>query len=990
MVDSRGLKMGEKKVVYITGPPGSGKTDYLYKNLKEIIKSKKAKPEEILFFTFNDKIAEELKEKIIKWTEEGFAELWINSFSSFCKKILRDNYYQLSALPQKTFLGPNFQIIGGMEERLVLKRILEETSLNLKFYAKAKSSVFFINEMVNFVDLMKQNLHKLERLKDEGGKFAELEKIFYKYNTQLHKSDYLDLRDLTLQTIDLFKGRKDVFETYKNKFKYVLVDDFEDIDYQQFRLLQILADEKSNLIIAGNVSESIFSFRGARPEEIKKKFIQQFNPQVINISSKPNISPVEILPYKFDTGKEESFFIARRIYKLIREKNKKGEALCYKDFLVLSRDIGKEVDSLVNALSFYRIPCTVLGGTGFFKQPAIISLISVLQVIYKFKKKTLSNFHIIWALTTLNFCIDKVDMERLVTLSEKKNKNLLEIFGELKNSSFPYLKTRTRDILAEFVEKIKEFQQSKTEKSLEEILYKIYLDFGFLLQSRDDKKIAGQLNYFNEIIKKYQRIENRFSGKKLDFDKFMENLQGLMSSYGRELGVQLEEEEDAVKIMTVQQAKGKFFKVVFVTGLVEGKFPRQYKEDILLNNKEKEFLGLKPLIKSVEYIKEEEKIFQVALSRARNMLYLTCAKRYDSQREQEISGLLLDFLEKEGKNFLSVDEGILTYDDLLGLLLRDGPNMELEECLKKDKNKFLFYQWIKEKYSLANLYDKVELPQNFYFTPSKIKTYLDCPAKFFFRYCLNIFSPPQPALFLGIVIHHILELFHKEYVTPAQLQDKAIARNLDGIVRKVWREEAKNFETKFEKKIYEQEIYNILARYLKLEKTRTFLKTSKCEVPFEWETEGFHFRGRIDRIDIKEDYSCELIDYKTTKTFAYQGDTLWDKWIKGKTDFQPVIYLLGAKGIVEDKVCSFSIYWLKKKTGNDFKTTLRILTDGEREPDKNKKQIKCLSTSELEEAKESLLQISREIMEGEYKPKQGFNTCKNCDFRWLCESWGPG
>ncbi|MCK5534991.1 UvrD-helicase domain-containing protein, partial [bacterium] len=395
--------MGENKVVYITGPPGSGKTDYLYKNLKEIIKSKKAKPEEILFFTFNDKIAEEVKERLIKWTEEGFAELWINSFSSFCKKILRDNYYQLSTLPQKTFLGPNFQIIGGMEEKLVLKRLLEETSLNLKFYAKAKSSVFFINEMVNFVDLIKQNLHKLKRLKEEGGKFAELEKIFYKYNTQLHKSDYLDLRDLTLQTIDLFKGRKDVFETYRKKFKYVLVDDFEDIDYQQFRLLQIFAEDKSDLIVAGNVKESIFSFRGARPEEIKKKFIQQFNPQIITITPKANVSSAKILPYKFDTGKEESFFIARRIYKLIREKNKKGETLYYKDFLILSRDIGKETDSLVNALSFYRIPCIVLGGTGFFKQPLIISLISVLQVIDKFKKKNLSNFHVIWALTTLNF-----------------------------------------------------------------------------------------------------------------------------------------------------------------------------------------------------------------------------------------------------------------------------------------------------------------------------------------------------------------------------------------------------------------------------------------------------------------------------------------------------------------------------------------------------------------------------------------------------------
>ena len=978
--------MEGKGIFYITGPPGTGKTKYLYKKLEEIIKEKKAKPDEILFFVFNDKEILEIKEKIVCWTKEGFTELWINSFPSFCKKVLRENYYQLSTLPQKAFLSPNFQIIGGMEEKLVLKKVLESPSLKLQYYTKSKTSVSFINEVVNFIDLMKQNLHKLKSLKEQGGKFADLAKIFWKYNAKLRDNDYLDLRDVTLQTIDLFEGRDTVFKIYRNKFKYILVDDFEDIDYQQFRLFRILCEGKSNIFVSGNTQESIFQFRGARPEEIKDRFFQEFKPQVINLS---NYDPPhsEVLPFKFDTSIQESFFIARKIYELVRGKNEKGkDSLQYKDFLILSRQIGEEIDNLVNALLFYQIPYTVVGGVGFM-QPLIITLIAVLHIIDKFGKTNLSNFHIIRALTAPAFSIDRVDMERLVTLSERKNKSLLGIIKQVKFSPLPYLKSQTQNILSKFIKKIEEFQEIKEKRTLQFLLHKVYIDFGFLKQGISDRKVARQLTYFNEILRKYQRIENQFSGKDLDFNKFMDNLDKLLSSYGRELGIQLEEEEDEVKIMTVQQAKGKFFKVVFVIGLVEGRFPREFREDILLNNKEKQFLQLRPLMDSVKYMEEEKKIFQVAISRAKDMLYLTCAKKYKLGKEMEPSSLLVEFLKRKDKSFLKVEEKVLTYDDLTSFLLRNREFLKLEEYLKREKAKFSFYLLIKDKYSPSNLCNKVELPKGFCLTPSKIKAYLDCPSKFFFQYCLNIWSPPQPALLFGRLIHRVLEIFHNEYVTQEQMQGKEVLGKLNKILQEVWKEERNSFETNFERNVYQWEIFNILTRYLNLEKKRkSFLKVLKCERPLEWEIEGIKFKGRIDRIDMRKDSSWEIVDYKTTRSFIYQGDSLWKKWIEEQTDFQPVIYLLGARDFINSKICSFSIYWLRKDVGNDFKTTLEMLLTKEKMSiSQDKKQIKYLTLSEMEEARNNLLSISKDILCGFFPPTQDYNTCGRCNFGWLCD-----
>jgi len=967
----------------LLGRAGSGKTEVLKRRIENFISSGIAPPERILVFTDQEEMVGALRPHL----QPGYGEFWVNSFTAFCKRVLRQNYNRVPGI------YPNFQVLDGLEERLVLSKILK--SLKLNYYGKVQHTSGFLDEVVDFIDLLK--LNPQVSLADYG-KFGDLKRIYRRYQDYLHKENRLDFRDLVLKTIQLFKSHRDVLKNYRERFSYILLDDFQNIDLNQYELFSLLASKKQEVLFSGNEEEGVFRFRGALPQEVKKKFLTEFEPDIISLSEIVTSFPKTTL-VKCGSESEEALFIARKVYGLTRQ------GYHYRDIAILCRGVSREIKNLEDALKIYDIDYAVMGGIAFFKQPEIVQIISILKCVWGQEEEM--NTHLLRALAAPEFNIDPVDIQRLVTYSERKGlpflavikmvvKKLPQDFSEAGSStSYPGLGLNEETIfsLQEFLGALGEMEREAKKESLERLIYRVFLRFGYLEAGTKSKRLAQNLSYFLEVVKKFRKIENNLS-----FFDFMSYLDEMLTSYGREEAITFIPREDSVQIMTVQRASGNFFPVVFVTGLVEGKFPRDLSESSLLNLRERKRLRLKPLPELSEHLNEEERIFNLAISRAKKKLYLTYGRTYESNRDSLVSSLVLKFvgaeredelLEKcrdKGIEFLDKPpvlgpeekDEILTREDLVNFWLTTG-NKDLEGLLEKiDREKYNEIMRIKGEFDQETLWDRVKISPDYRFSGYKLESYSECPAKFFFSFLLKIWIKPRPALIFGRLLHSILASFHEKYNGRDALHSSQARTDMQKEIKKVFSREGGSFSTLFEKDVYQRLAAKILLRYLEKERERENFSIEEIEREFTWQIDGLTLSGRIDRLDRLAGGVEEVIDYKTGKN-PFMEFRLCRKMNEGES-FQLPVYFFGAREDLKRPVARLSIYWLRKQLQNpkaNIKATVEV-----------GKQYSTggvvLSTDDsLEGALKHLREKAKEILQGYYPQKP--RNCWNCDFYFLCD-----
>jgi len=968
----------------LLGPPGSGKTEVLKRRIEYLLSSRRTSPEKILVFTDQEEIVEALRAHL----KPGFGEFWVNSFTAFCKRVLRQNYTRVPGI------YPNFQVLDGLEERLVLSKVLK--GLKLNYYGRVQHTSGFLDELVDFIDLLKLNpgvsLPSYEKFKD-------LKKVYDSYQNYLHKENRLDFRDLVLKTVELFRSHPDMLEKYIKRFSYILLEDFQNIDLNQYELFSLLALGKGEVFFSGNEEESVFRFRGALPREIKDKFVNEFNPDIISLSGPDRPLPKTSL-IKCASGSEEALFIAREIYSLARR------GYHYRDIAILCRGVSREIRNLEDGLRIYGIDYAIMGGIAFFKQPEIVQIISILKCIWP--QEVELNIHLVRALSAPEFKIDSVDIQRLLTYSERKGLSFLSVlrmvtkelpqdFYQDSDSSGTYpgwgLKEETISSLQKFLEALEEMRRLIKDESPEKLIYRLFLKFGYLKVATKNKRLAQNLSYFLEVVKKFQKIENNLS-----FFDFMSYLDEMLASYGREEAITFIPEEDSVRIMTVQRASGKFFPVVFVSGLVEGKFPRDLVESSLLSIAEKRKLGLNPLPELAEHLKEEERIFNLAISRAKKRLYMTYSKAYGSNRDSAVSSLVLKFLEAESEGELvqkckdrSIEyidnpsvlspeggEEILTQEDLVSLWLATGRD-DLEGLLTEiDREKYNEIMRIRGELDQEVLWDRVKLPSDYSFSTYKLESYSECPAKFFFSSLLKVWIKPRPALIFGRLLHEVLASFHQKYNSREALGSPQVESDMEKEINRVFSGEGGSFSTLFEREVYQRLAIRILLRYLQMEKKREDFSIEEIEKEISWQSEGLTFSGRIDRLDWLGGGVREVIDYKTSRN-PFMEFSLCRKMSEAES-FQLPIYFFGVKENLKKVAKKLSIYWLRKDLENpnaNIKATVEL----------DKKYSfggAVLSTKEsLGKALKHLREKAREILQGYYPQKS--TSCWNCDFYFLCD-----
>ena len=585
--------------VLVTAGAGSGKTRLLTHRIAYLIDSYGVSPFNILAITFTNKAANEMKERVAKMVA-GAENVWISTFHSMCAKILRRDIEYLSPFTR------DFSIYSDSDSDKVAKEVL--SARGIEDDKIKKQLIFHLSNWKNGNQTLEDYISTHESEFD----IRKIGLYMADYQNSLKKNNALDFDDLISKTIELFDKFPDVLSYYTNRFKYILVDEFQDTNLKQYELVKMLASVHKNLFVVGDEDQCIYSWRGANLENLfklkndfpdikvykiernyrsTKEIIEVANRVIKNNSSRfdknmwtdKDGGKKPVLYNAYDE-RDEALFVAKTIEKL------KSEGYEYNDIAVLMR-INALSRSFEEAFLSYNIPHRIFGGFKFYERVEIKNVISYLRLFVN-PKDDISFARII------NFPkrgIGDGTIAKLKALND--DKSLLEncLSSELEMSALykkfePFIQgyknsaMHINESLSQFIkEVIKNFKIRENYNPNDED------DFNRLLNIEQLVASASDFEALNE---------------KATLSEFLESI--TLSSDNDEIG-----SGGAVTIATVHGVKGLEFKVVFIVGLEEGIFP------------------ISRAFNSKAELEEERRLMYVALTRAEEQLYLTFAtKRY--------------------------------------------------------------------------------------------------------------------------------------------------------------------------------------------------------------------------------------------------------------------------------------------------------------------------------------------------------------------------
>lgn len=613
--------------VMVMAGAGSGKTKVLTTRISYIISELGVLPSLILAVTFTNKAASEMKKRIASMLDIETGAMWISTFHSFCARLLR---IEIHHMPPYT---RNFVIIDEEDSTKIIKEILKEC----EFDEKPKELKNLISKSKNFINFQIKDPH--------------LNNIFtivnQKYEEYCKEENLLDFDDLIIKTIELFKKNPSILEKYQKKFNYILVDEFQDTNALQYELMHMLASYYKNLFVVGDDFQSIYSFRGAKIENIRKfqrdypehKLIlleenYRSTTQILNLANdiiKKNPNQIKKvmfsnkkegkLPvyYRTNSSYDETTFVIQKIQDGIAKGKK------YSDFAIMYRAnyVSRNFEDL---LVRKQIPYTIYGGLSFFARAEIKDMTAYLRILIHKE----DDFSFKRAIGVPKRKIGEAILTKLEAIAIEKGISLYD--------AIPYY--TGKGIGAENLKEFKKLMDDLTSR-LEEIELKDII-----------KEILYQFHYDDEIRKDEDTYEDRLLNIK-EFQSVLKETEEakegqthyeMLDSLLSDLALRSEndevKEDNSVRLTTFHQAKGLEFDTVFMVAMEEFIFPS-------IN------------IVSNEELEEERRICYVGITRAKNELYLTNTEsrmRFGQQEHMLPSRFITEMDKKLYKNISRGDK----------------------------------------------------------------------------------------------------------------------------------------------------------------------------------------------------------------------------------------------------------------------------------------------------------------------------------------------
>ena len=655
--------------VMVIAGAGSGKTRVLTNRIAYLIAEKNVLESNILAITFTNKAAKEMKERIYSLVGKTSKYIWINTFHSMCVRILRQHIDLLG-------YNKNFTILDISEQKTIIKNIVKELSLSedsyqpnniLKIISNSKNSMISVNEM---------------KAQARFGFMKNVAEIYEYYQKYLKKNSVLDFDDLMLKTIVLFEKHPEILAIYQNKFEYIHVDEYQDTNVIQYKLIKMLSEVHKNICIVGDDDQSIYSWRGACSdniinfekdyEDVEVIFLDQnyrSNSTILDAANaviknntdrkdkalwSENKGGDKITVYAATNDKDETDDIAKKVLDL------KAQGVDYKDIAILYR-ANYLSRSMENSCMAFGIPYKLIGSLKFLQRQEIRDLLAYMNVIVN-KNDEFSLRRII---NVPKRGIGASSMAKIDNYAEQYG---LSLFEALKNIDMIGVSKKiitNIHLLTQLIEKYSQTEQY----SIEDLIVGIYKDSGYesMLKESADTYAESRIENISELVSSAKQ-----------FSSMNDNLIDFISEMSLTSDADDENEDDSVVLSTVHAAKGLEYRVVFIMGLEENLFPSIRDAESSEDERNK--------------MEEERRLAYVAITRAKEKLFMSYANRRmqfgsikNNKRSRfldEVPNKLMHF--ESGFGATANDSGESQLESVTKFISRLSPKIKIADKPKTD------------------------------------------------------------------------------------------------------------------------------------------------------------------------------------------------------------------------------------------------------------------------------------------------------------------
>ncbi len=598
------VKNTEGPCLVIAGA-GSGKTKVLTYKIAYLVGEKKVLPWNILAITFTNKAANEMKERAATLVGDAINDIWVGTFHSICVRILRKFIDRIG-------YDSSFIIFDTSDQKTLIKQCMKELQIDDKTF----SDKAVLAEISNAKNEMLEPDQYIIKVENDFRK-SKIAQIYELYQKRLKENNAIDFDDIINFTVKILMNNSDVLQYYANKFKYILVDEYQDTNKSQFTLITLLASIYGNVTAVGDNDQGIYSFRGADISNILN-FEKDFpGTQIIKLEQnyrctgnilrvaneviKNNEAKYEktlwtkneegSLPkvYSADNEYDEGSYIAQQIEHLRRQEYYK-----YSDFSVLYR-MNTQSRAIEDIFRRENIPYKIVGGLKFYERKEIKDIIAYLRLI----QNPADNLSLNRIINEPKRGIGKTSLDNILQVSEKNNISMYEVIKDAEQYALNRVYLNSR----EFIDTMESLISQRDNIKVSELIKLTLNKTGYIKALEQENTIEAENRIQN--LQEFLTVAIEFEEESAD-NTLSDFLEGITLSSDID---NANESEDSVTLMTLHSAKGLEFPVVFLIGMEEGIFP-----------------GYQSMQEQKE-LEEERRLCYVGITRAKENLYLTCAKQ---------------------------------------------------------------------------------------------------------------------------------------------------------------------------------------------------------------------------------------------------------------------------------------------------------------------------------------------------------------------------